>query len=137
MAASTASIISKGFSFTLSNFTGKLMDIDGPGVNREALDITHQGTTAFREKTPSPFVEGEPISIKFQSNDSDNFATISTASAASFVLTYPIAIGRTTAASWSVTAFCTSIKQTGALGQVITGDLVMTTSGTPTFTAGG
>lgn len=137
MAASTASIISKGFTFTLSNFSAKLMDIDGPGVNREALDITHQATTSFKEKTPSPFVDGEPINIKFQSNDTDNFATIITASAATFTLTYPIAIGRTTAASWAVTAFCTSIKQTGALGQIISGDITVTPSGVPTFTAGG
>lgn len=137
MAASTASIISKGFTISLSNFTGKLMDIDGPGIIREALDITHQATASFREKTPSPFVDGEPINIKFQVNDSDSFATIATASAATFVLTYPIAIGRTTAASWSTSAFCTSIKQTGALGQVIMGDMTVTTTGTPTFTPGG
>ncbi len=137
MAASSASIVSKGFTISLSSFTGKLMDIDGPGLNREALDITHQGTSTYKEKTPSPFVEGEPINIKFQSNDSDSFATLITASATTVTLTYPIAIGRTTAATWAVSAFLTSIKQTGALGQIIMGDATLTTTGTPTFTAGG
>lgn len=137
MAASSNSIVSKGFTISLSSFTGKLMDIDGPGLTREALDITHQATATYKEKTPSPFVDGEPINIKFQSNDSDNFTTLITASTAAFVLTYPVAIGRTTAASWSVSAFLTSIKQTGALGQVITGDATITPTGTPTFTAGG
>ncbi len=136
MAASAVEIKSAGMTVTYSGFTARILDITGAGFNREVLDTTHQGTTTLKTNTPSPFSMGKPFTIKYRTNDTDAYQTLIKAAQTTLTITYPIAIGRSSAKSYACTACITDIGDTHTLGQLVEGSVEFTPSGDFTETVG-
>src|SRR5687767_5262945 len=119
MAASTVPIIGKGLTVSFSGFTARITGGQNlPSVIRDALDITHQGSSTWRDFTPSTFVDGEEITLNCHTNDTDSPVTLITSAAATLLVTWPVAIGRSSAATWSVSAFVTKMPVSIDLGTV-------------------
>lgn len=137
MAASTVPMTGKGLAMTFSGFTARIVDASNiPSVIREALDITHQGTGTWREYTPAPFVDGEELTFECHTNDTDSPVTLITGAAATLLVTLPTAIGRSSAASWSVSAICTKWSNAQSLNGIGRHSISFKPTGTPTFTFG-
>lgn len=131
-------LVAKGITVTFSGFSADLIDIDGPGFERESIDITHQGSGSWREKVPSPFANGKPIVLTVAYNGSLNGPSLITANPdplSTLTLTLPVPRGLTNGAQHSVLAFITDISPTGSLGEKMTAQVTFEPTGEPTFTA--
>ena len=136
MAASPNEIKSAGLTVTFSGFTGRILDLTSPKFSREFLDTTHQGTTTLMTNTPAPFAKGEDLSVKFRTNDTDAYQTLIKGAQGTLTVTYPIAIGRSSAKTWSCTAGIKEIGDAQTLGNLIEGNITWTPSGDWTETPG-
>lgn len=137
MAASTVPMTGKGLTLTFSGFTARIVDASNiPSVIREALDITHQGSGVWRDYTPAPFVDGEEISFECHTNDTDSPVTLITSATATLLVTLPTAIGRSSAATWSVSAMVTKWTNSLGLNGIGRHSISFKPTGTPTFTVG-
>ena len=126
-------------SFGTSGFTANIYSISGATFDREALETTHLGTTAFKEYIADDLVEPGEFEIEFEWNQSfSTFPPISGA-AETITVTYPLKSGELTNATLAGTGFLTS--STGpnvANGEIMRGTATIKFDGNtgPTYTAG-
>ncbi|KKL27192.1 hypothetical protein LCGC14_2387670 [marine sediment metagenome] len=52
--------------FGTSAFAAELLDVSGPNVTRESLDITHMGTTEAREFVEATLYDGGEVTFTLQ-----------------------------------------------------------------------
>jgi len=46
-----------------SGFFAEILDFTGPSLSRAVIDVTHLGSTDWREKLPGSFVDGGQLSV--------------------------------------------------------------------------
>lgn len=57
--------VATGITITFaSGFIAEFLDVSGPGLSRESIDITHQGSVNAREFTPARLYDGGEVSIE-------------------------------------------------------------------------
>ena len=50
--------------FGTSSFTAELLSLNGNDISREDIDVTHMGSTVYREFQPSDLVDGGTIDME-------------------------------------------------------------------------
>lgn len=136
MPASQA-LIAAGMNVSFADFSAEILDINGYGATRQAVDCTHQNSPNYWEESkPSPYKKAATITISCAFGGSFDPKTLIGGAASTLTITEPIPDGGTAGATWACTAFVTSVTKTGQRGQRMTADVVFELSGEPVFTAG-
>lgn len=124
--------ISKGITMTFASLNAQILDVTFPDLKCTPVKTTHQGSTADSSGTiwetyePSGFADAG--SVKFKCNyDASSVAPVGTKG--SLVITIPN--GSATSTQTYADAILTESSGTGALGQLVTGDLTFKLTGPP------
>lgn len=122
-----------------SGFTASFTELGGSEQTREALEVSHLGTTTFKEYDPDDLVEPGEVAGMFHWNP--NFGTFPpiTGAAETITISYPLPSGASTPGTLSGTGFLTRSKG-GDLknGEISIGELTIKWDGKtgPAYTAG-
>ena len=126
--------LAKGITVSFSNLTGDLIDIDDAMYERGSVDVTHQASGSYREKLEGAFADQLPITLVLSFHYSVNPTTLITASASTFLVTFPTPSGLTNPPTLSVSAFCSKVGRSSKLGEKIVLNVEITPKGEPTYT---
>lgn len=118
--------------FLTSSFSANIMSIDGPGIERPAIDTTHLGTTTARTHMPGDLYDVGPFDLEIQFDPNLN-PPISSA-AETIRITWPLAAGQSVAAKWEFSGFITAYKGGAKLEELMTGSMTIKGSGAITMT---
>lgn len=137
MATSAASQAMAAITFS-SGFFAQIIDWDWDGIERKAIDTSHQGlslagTGKFGNMTRIPSKLNSPGTLTV--NLSFNPDTLPPIESAAETVTLTIG-DSSTRATWAGSGFMTSYKATGPLEDRMTATAVITFSGNVTRTAG-
>ena len=58
--------------FPTSEFSANIIDVDGPSMERGAIDVTHMGTTTAMTFIPAKIYDGGSVNITFEFNGGDD-----------------------------------------------------------------
>lgn len=124
--------IGHGCTVTFSGFVGVYQEIDGPGLERDAVETTHMtSTSGYREFIPGLIDAGEVTApLNFDPNTNPPIAS----AAGTLTITWPIPDGGSTGATWACSAFVTSYKPTAPVDDRMTCEITWKLTGVPTFT---
>lgn len=76
--------------FGTSSFDAELLSLNGNDISREDIDVTHMGSTAYREFMPSDLVDGGSIDMEIMF-DPDEQPPIN-AAAETITITFPTSL---------------------------------------------
>jgi hypothetical protein len=108
-----------GISITFSSgFFAWITDVNPSSMRREALETTNSATTTARTFTPEKLVNYGDLRVTMQFDASKDPPIESAAEA--ITITYPMASGATTAASWTGTGFMTAYEPTVPINGIMT-----------------
>jgi len=120
--------------FETSGFTAQILDVTPPGMSRESIDVTHQGTTGQKIFTPGDLYDPGELSFDIHFNP-DTTPPVGSA-AETITIRYP------SGSTWQFTGFCTGYapsapledKMTGTVTVKVTGAITIATSTTTSTT---
>lgn len=119
--------------FGTSGFTAQVLEVGWSGIEREAVDSTHMGTTTARSFIPSSLYDPGEIEMEV-AFDGDDAPPISAAAETITVEFAKKASGSTNGAQWAATGFLTGVEVTAPLEDKMTATLTIKLSGEITFT---
>lgn len=122
--------------FGTSSFPAQLKSVSVDGIERETLEITHMGSTTYREFLPGKLINAGTIQLTIF-GDASSTPPIN-AAAETVTLTFGLVGSQTTGANVAGTAFVTAYNLSGDLEDTWEQEVtVMWDGGTgPTWTAG-
>lgn len=126
--------------FGTSSFTSEVTDIDWGGITRNPIDTSHQGIAAagagkFGNKTFIPADLSDPGELTLTLHfDPDQEPPIDQP-AETLTLTWPLASGDATAATWAGSVFITSYEVGAPLDDKMTATMTVKVSGEVTMVA--
>ena len=109
-------------SFGTSGWTGRIENIRASGKTREAINISHQGTTTAHEFTPADLADMGEFVVDYQFNPAT--ALIITLVAEEITITWP------DDDTHVFTGFCTAMDEEAPLNEKMTGTMTIKVSGT-------
>ena len=120
--------ISTGFSITFgtSGFTAEIVDVTPPAVEREAIDVSHQGTTDRMAFLPSDLADSGELEFTIHFNP-DTDPPID-ADPEQVTIDFP------SGAKWAFTGFMTTYQPSAPLGEKMTATVRVKGSGDITIT---
>ncbi|HUU97760.1 MAG TPA: phage tail tube protein [Phycisphaerae bacterium] len=112
--------------FGTSGWTAEIVNVNGPSMSRDSLDISHQGSTAAKTFTPSDLYDAGELSLDVHFNP-DTALLIDNA-AETITITWP------GTATYAFSGFATGFDVTGTHLDLLTATLTLKISGviTPT-----
>ncbi len=121
--------------FGTSGFTAEITDVNGSDMTREDIDISHLGTTGYKEYMPSTLIEGGTVDFEF-AFDPDQQPPISGASE-TITITFPIPAGGSTAATLAFSGYLNSWSWGAPLEEKMTASATIKVDGVtdPAWTA--
>lgn len=130
--------------FGTSAWTGELLSADWTAVARNAIETTHMGSVnaqnwGSRSFLASDLVDAGELAIVVHANTLQTSATQSPAIIEAVIetitLTWPKAVGDTTAATWAASGFVTNVDTTFPLDDVVTHSVTVKLTGSVTIVA--
>ena len=122
--------------FGTSGFTAEVMSVAGNDMTREDIDVTHMGSTNYREFIPSKLVDGGTLELEI-SFDPDSQPPI-TGAAETITVNFPTPAGGTTPADLEFTGYVNSWSFTAGLEEKMEATITIKVDGSgtePTWTA--
>lgn len=118
--------------FLTSSLSLQVTNIEMSGTEREAIDITHLGSTSFRKFMPGDLTDlGElSVEVNLDTQVGDSIKNLLAASAETIRITFPIPSGLTTAGKLEFTGFATGFEFALPLEEVQTGTITIKADGT-------
>jgi len=133
--------VSTGMSITFdSGFFAEIINFDWSGLTREALPTSHMGVAAPGSgkvgnmlHIPGDLSEGGEISVEihFHANTEPPLDAV----AETVTVTWPLASGDSSAATWAGSGFMTSMDISAGLDEVMTATITVKMSGNVTISA--
>jgi hypothetical protein len=120
-------------SFATSSFTAELLSLNGSDIAREPIDVTHMGSTTYKEFQPSDLVDGGSIEMEI-GFDPDAQPPISAASEV-ITITFPTPPGGVAGATFVFQGFVTSWSWESPLEENMTATITVKVDGTGTAPA--
>ena len=112
--------------FGTSGFTAEITDVSGPGMSRDSIDITHQGTSDAMRFTPADLFDGGECSFDIHFNP-DTAPPIDQAPE-TVTITWPAG------ATWVFSGFMTNYEPSAPLNDKMTGSVTVKVDGDITQT---
>jgi hypothetical protein len=116
-----------------TGFFAWITDINPSSMRREALETTHSATTTARTFIPEKLVNYGDLRVTMLF-DASKDPPIEGA-AESITITYPMAAGATTAATWTGTGFMTAYEPTVPINGIMTATATIKWTGAVTVNA--
>jgi hypothetical protein len=113
------------FSTMLTTAVGEILSIDWAGIERQAVDISHMGTTGGRLFMPSDLYDPGEVTVEMHLNSTNT--PLITATAAAITITFP------DAETWSASAFMTGFELADPLEDKMTATATFKATGSITF----
>jgi len=110
--------------FGTSGFSANLISVDGPGLERGSIDITHMGTSNAMAYIAQALYDVGEISVTFEFNGADSPPI----SGATETITIDWA-GATGSGSWSFSAFCTGYRPGASIGERMQATMTLKATG--------
>lgn len=122
--------------FGTSSFTAEVLNVNGVDVSRQPIDVTHMGSTGFREFIPTRLVDpgGAQVEILFDPNSQPPINQ----PAETITVTFPVPSGDSSGATLQFSGFVTDWDWGDPLEDKITANLTLKADGKavkPTWTA--
>ena len=117
--------------FATSGFTANLLSVDGPGVERAAINSSHMATaSSYMTYIPAKLSDGGSVDIEFEFNGAD--APPITAAAETITIDWA---GDTGDGEYSFTGFMTNYSPSASVGERMTATATLKVSGVVSYTA--
>jgi hypothetical protein len=116
--------------FGTSGFSASLLSLSASDVSREDIDITHMGSTSYREFMPGDLIDGGTIEMEI-AFDPDDEAPM-TGTSETITITFPIPSGASTAATFVFKGYVSSWSWSVPLEESMTATLTIKVDGTGT-----
>lgn len=116
-----------------SGFFAWITDVNPASMRREALETTNSATTTARTFTPEKLVNYGDLRVTMQYDASKDPPIESAAEA--ITITFPMAEGATTAATWTGTGFMTAYEPTVPINGIMTATATIKWTGAVTTNA--
>ena len=110
--------------FGTTGFAANLIDIDGPGMERAVIDITHMGTTTAMAFIPAGLYDGGSVNITFEFNGADDAPIDQVAETITIDWS-----GATGSGSYSFSGFMTNYKPSAKMGDRMTAEATLKVTG--------
>ena len=107
--------------FGTSGFDAQIVDVGGPGITRESVDVTHQGSVDAMEFEPADLPDYGELTLDIHFNP--DLAPPVEQPTEEVVITWPAG------ATWTFDAFGTNYEQTGPINDKQTGTLTLKITG--------
>lgn len=121
--------------FGTSGFSAYLLDFGGPKVGRAAVDTTHYATTGGRTFRPGDLYDGGEITLEVAFDPDLTPPMLAQEQPETITVTWPLPSGKSTAASWSFSAFLTNYEPKAPLEDRMTASLTLKITGSITRNA--
>lgn len=118
-----------------SGWTAELTGINVSGVSRPAIDVTHLGSTTWREFVAGDLIDPGSIEIEGHLQPDDALDSIQDV-AETWTIQFAASGGDGTGASWAASGFMTDFNTTGPLEDKMTFTATIKLTGAITDTAG-
>jgi len=112
--------------FGTSEFTAEILDVTPPGMSREAIETTHQGTTGQKTFMPADLYDSGELGFDIHFNP-DTSPPIGSA-AETITITFP------SGATWAFTGFMTGYAPSAPLEDKMTASVTVKVTGAITIT---
>lgn len=119
--------------FGTSGFTAEILSLNGNDITREDIDVTHMGSTGYREFMPSDLVDGGSIELEL-GFDPDSQPPI-TSAAETVTITFPLPAGGTTPATFVFTGYINAWSWTAPIDETMTATATVKVDGQGTAPA--
>jgi len=121
--------------FATSAFTAQVMSLSASDITREDIDVTHMGSTVYKEFQPSDLVDGGSIEMEI-GFDPDAIPPISGASE-TITIAFPLPSGQITPADLAFSGYVSSWTWTAPMEEVMTATITIKVDGKtdPVWTA--
>lgn len=116
--------------FGTSSFTAEVMSLAGNDITREDIDVTHMGSTNYREFIPSDLADGGTIEMEINF-DPDDQPPI-TGAAETITITFPLPSGQSTPADLEFTGYVNSWSWNAPLEENMTATITIKVDGVTT-----
>jgi len=119
--------------FGTSEFTANLLSIDGPGVERAAINSSHMATAnSYMTYIPAKLSDGGSVDIEFEFLGADTPPI--TAAAETITIDWAGASGN---GQWSFSGFMTNYSPSASIGERMTATATVKVTGVVSYTADG
>lgn len=112
--------------FGTTGFTAQIVDVSGPGLSRESIDVTHQETVDARAFTPADLFDGGELSFDIHFNPDTDPPVDEVAE--TITITWPAG------ATWAFNGFMTGYEPAAPLDDKMTGSVTVKVNGDITIT---
>ena len=120
--------IGTGITITFaSGFLAEILDVTGPGMTREAVNVSHMGTTDAHEFIPVKLVDHGEVSVEI------GFAPETEPPIDDAAETITITWPNSASSEWAFTGFMTNFEPAGPLEDRMTATCTLKASGKPSF----
>ena len=131
--------VDEGFGTTITFqsgfFTGLLRSVDVDGIERTALETSHNTTTnGWRTFRPSDLKDAGELTVGILFEPDADWKTALGAAAETVTITFPVPAGLTTGAKIAASGFLRSFTLTDPYDDMMTATAVIKFSGEPTLT---
>jgi len=116
-----ATNVGTGSTITFSSgFFGEILSIGWSGINREAVETSHMGTTGGRTFIPGDLYDPGELSVELNFEATDDVTTPITSAAETVTVTIPNSPTATTVSTWAASGFMTSFEVTDPMEDKMT-----------------
>lgn len=122
-----------GTTVDFGSFTGELVDISGPDISRDSIDMTHHGSSNGWREFIAGLKDAGTLSLELQW-DTDALPPINGA-VDTLTITWPTAGAEVSGATFEVEAFCTAVGVQSPIDDKLMATVEFKLTGEPTFTA--
>ena len=112
--------------FGTTGFTANIQDVSGPGLTRESIDVSHQGTVGGMEFLPGDLHDPGELTFDIQFNPDTNPPVDQPIE--TVTITWP------SGATWAADGFMTNYEPAAPLDDKMTGSVTVKFSGDVTIT---
>ena len=116
-----------------SGFLAEILDVNGIGYSRKAIDTTHFGST-YETQIPSCIVRHKQLRVQIAFDPDVGHLAAINAAAEDITVTFPIPTGKTGGAKLVVKGFMTDYEVGVPMEERMTADCTLVLSGTPVWT---
>jgi len=113
--------------FGTSSYSTEILSISGNDITREDIDVTHMGSTNYREFIPGDLVDGGTIEMEILL-DPDDQPPIAGA-AETITITFPIPSGSSNGATLAFTGYINAWSWTAPLEETMSGTITIKIDG--------
>lgn len=121
--------------FATSSFAAEWLDFDFNSISREAVNVSHHGTTSWHDFDPVDFVDPGNLDVEFHFDQNDGLPPIDQPKETITLTFAKTASGITTAANVAGTGFMTELSFGVPLEDKMVARATIKWSGALTFTA--